>query len=103
MPRGPRIWQRARLLWMPLSAALFGVSALVTLSLFASHVAPARGALREHQPLEVRSQQYISSNECRSCHPSEYASWHETYHRRMTQQTTPDSVLGAFDLSLIHI
>lgn len=103
MPRGPRIWQRVRGLWMTLSAALFGVSALAMLIVFASQVAPARGALREHEhePVEVHSQQYISSNECRSCHPSEYASWHETYHRRMTQQTTPDTVLGAFDNVLL--
>ena len=44
-----------------------------------------------------RDDQYVSSTECRSCHPGEYASWHESYHRTMTQLATPESVLGAFD------
>ena len=38
-----------------------------------------------------------SSDTCRSCHPSEYASWHRTYHRTMTQPASPVSVLGDFD------
>lgn len=44
-----------------------------------------------------RPDQYVSSNECRSCHPGEYASWHRTYHRTMTQLATPENVLGEFD------
>ena len=29
-----------------------------------------------------------SSDACRACHPSEYASWHRSYHRTMTQPAT---------------
>jgi len=29
---------------------------------------------------------YISSVTCRACHPSQYESWHRTYHRTMTQR-----------------
>lgn len=31
---------------------------------------------------------FASSNACRSCHPAEYASWHASYHRSMTQSAT---------------
>ena len=40
---------------------------------------------------------YVSSSKCRSCHPSEYASWYHTYHRTMTQVAGPESVVGNFD------
>ena len=40
---------------------------------------------------------YVSSDACKACHPGEYASWHRTYHRTMTQVATPETVLGDFD------
>jgi len=36
----------------------------------------------------------VGSGACRSCHPSEYASWHRTFHRTMTQLATPTALLG---------
>jgi predicted CXXCH cytochrome family protein len=39
---------------------------------------------------------YVSSDNCRSCHPSQYATWHRTYHRTMTQLAIPDAVKGQF-------
>ena len=91
------LWQRVRSRLPIVSIALFIACALALLIVFGSHVQPARGALREHQPIEVHGEPYVSSNECRSCHPSEYASWADTYHRRMTQLTAATSVLGTFD------
>ncbi len=44
-----------------------------------------------------RDDHYVSSNKCQSCHPGEYASWHRTFHRTMTQPATPETVLGSFD------
>jgi len=44
-----------------------------------------------------RSTGYVSSNACRSCHPAEYASWHESYHRSMTEVATPESVRAPWD------
>jgi predicted CXXCH cytochrome family protein len=35
---------------------------------------------------------YTSSAACRSCHPSEYQSWHDSYHRSMTEAASPTSV-----------
>lgn len=40
---------------------------------------------------------FATSNQCRQCHPQEYASWHDSYHRKMTQVARPETVLGSFD------
>ncbi len=48
-----------------------------------------------------RRDEYVSSAECRRCHPGEYASWHESYHRTMTQAALPETVMGEFDGSTI--
>lgn len=49
------------------------------------------------QPLEEPVGGYVSSDACRSCHPGEYASWHQSFHRTMSQKADADSVLGDFD------
>ena len=51
----------------------------------------ARASIRP-DPIEP----YASSDRCRSCHPGNFASWHSTHHRTMTQQATPEAVLGRF-------
>ena len=38
---------------------------------------------------------FASSQTCRSCHPGEYASWHRTYHRTMTQVAGASTVVDA--------
>lgn len=48
-------------------------------------------------PTEVATEGYATSDTCRSCHPSEYHSWHSSYHRSMTQLPSTTSVLGDFD------
>jgi len=48
-------------------------------------------------PLQVRSDGYVSSDACRSCHPAEYDSWYGSYHRTMTQIASPEAVKGDFD------
>ena len=49
------------------------------------------------RPIEVNSQGYVSSNACQSCHPSEYATWHDSYHRTMTQAATVETVAGSLE------
>lgn len=44
-----------------------------------------------------RDAAWAGSDDCRSCHPDHHASWYRTFHRTMTQEATPESVLGAFD------
>ncbi len=59
---------------------------------------PPQGELLvEDRPLELPTDGYRSSDTCRSCHPHEYETWRETYHRSMTQVASPTSVVGAFD------
>jgi predicted CXXCH cytochrome family protein len=40
---------------------------------------------------------YVSSAVCRSCHPDQYASWHRSFHRTMTQVARPETVVAPFD------
>ncbi len=40
---------------------------------------------------------FASSESCRTCHPQEYASWHASYHRQMTQVARVETILGPFD------
>ena len=63
--------------------------------LFAS-CAPAPGQPAD-RPIEITADRYVSSQSCRACHPSQYASWHASYHRTMTQVATPESVAVSFD------
>lgn len=46
-----------------------------------------------NRPIQVRADGYVSSAECRSCHPAEHASWHRSYHRTMTQRAAPEAVI----------
>ena len=39
---------------------------------------------------------YVSSGACQSCHPKQYATWHRTYHRTMTQPAKPETVQALF-------
>jgi hypothetical protein len=51
----------------------------------------------EDRPIAVPDGGYVTSNQCRACHPDEYESWHASWHRSMTQVAGPDSVAGEFD------
>lgn len=64
--------------------------------------AAARVRLGEELPLPDPTGTYVSSDHCRSCHPSQYDSWHRTFHRTMTQHAVPENVLGRFDGTTIQ-
>lgn len=48
------------------------------------------------QPLDLSNVSYATSESCKKCHESEYESWYRTYHRTMTQEASPETVLGDF-------
>src|SRR5687768_4954522 len=48
------------------------------------------------RPIEHSEDGFVSSDTCRSCHPREHATWHDSYHRTMTQLVKPGTVLGDF-------
>jgi hypothetical protein len=46
----------------------------------------------ENRPIQSQIAGYVSSNACRACHPGNYASWHASFHRTMTQVAMPQSL-----------
>lgn len=50
----------------------------------------------ENRPIQVVESDYATSKTCEACHPREYATWHRSYHRTMTQVATPETALGDF-------
>jgi predicted CXXCH cytochrome family protein len=53
-----------------------------------------RAAIPDALPPEER---FVTSAACKGCHPSQYHSWHDSYHRTMTQAATPAAIVGRFD------
>ena len=53
-------------------------------------------ALRPTVPEPVFDRGYASSDPCRACHPVEYATWHRSFHRTMTQTATASAVRAPF-------
>ena len=58
---------------------------------------PADEAEVVNRPIRVDDNGYVSSTTCRSCHPHEWSTWHDSYHRQMTQVASPEAVIGKFD------
>ena len=50
-----------------------------------------------NRPAQVFTDGYVGSDTCQSCHPHHHETWHDSYHRTMTQVANQDSVLGNFD------
>lgn len=44
--------------------------------------------------------QWASSRACKACHPSEYETWHRSYHRTMTQVASPAAIVAPWQGSL---
>ena len=61
------------------------------------HTAASAALLQSKTPRQGRPEEFAGSENCRSCHPSQYASWHRSYHRTMTQSARPETVRGNFD------
>ena len=51
----------------------------------------------KNRPIKLPADDYVSSDSCRSCHPGNYASWHASYHRTMTQVATPENCAANMD------
>jgi hypothetical protein len=55
------------------------------------------------RPVEISGEGYVQSVNCRSCHPGEYNSWFQSYHRTMTRRATPEYVKGEFGGVLLEL
>jgi hypothetical protein len=57
-----------------------------------------------NRPNQITEGEYTSSSSCRACHPSQYATWHASYHRTMTQVARPETVVADFDnVTIVHV
>src|SRR5262245_6620013 len=61
------------------------------------HAPGGDASLEASAPGAVTEGGFTTSTRCRACHPGEYAAWHRSFHRTMTQLATPEAVLGNFD------
>lgn len=65
----------------------------------AQRVATARASslAQDAELPKLRSDGFVGSTRCRSCHPQAYQTWHASWHRTMTQKVGPQTVIAAFD------
>lgn len=56
-----------------------------------------RGPPPDNRPVQALDAGYVSSDTCRSCHPGNYASWHTSFHRTMTQVASSASIVAPMD------
>jgi formate-dependent nitrite reductase cytochrome c552 subunit len=84
---------RSHLILAALVAAAAGLG-LARLALVEPAVEERRVSGR---PIQVPDEGFVSSQTCRACHPSQYQSWHRSYHRTMTQVAAPETVAARFD------
>jgi hypothetical protein len=78
-------------IWLPTAIGV-GLITFVVLLLWRDSVrVPEPPANR---PIAAQEANYVTSNSCRACHPGNYASWHTSFHRTMTQVATPTSLLS---------
>ncbi|MCA8943765.1 MAG: hypothetical protein KDB80_14475 [Planctomycetes bacterium] len=72
-----------------------GAVAIAIVVAIASSLASADSTVPSDRPIELESTDtdFTTSRTCRACHPAEYASWHASFHRTMTQHATPDTII----------
>ena len=90
-------WGRtSRQTWLLLAAVCAFVAMLVGRGVKRSTTI----TFEDYRPIQVAGKNndpYSSSTSCKQCHEEQFASWHASYHRTMTQIATPNSVVGSFD------
>jgi predicted CXXCH cytochrome family protein len=70
---------------------------------FANAAATSNSAFAANRPQVGGPAGYVGSKACRSCHEDQYASWHRSYHRTMTQIPAADTVQADFhDVTLTN-
>jgi predicted CXXCH cytochrome family protein len=73
----------------------YAAALLLVMLVFGAAVALATSSARSpprSSPIATRGEGFATSKACLSCHPSEYSSWHASYHRRMTQPADAQAV-----------
>jgi len=80
-----------KLFWPAVGASVIAVTFIALASWHAS----ARGMSPPpaNRPIMAQEGNYVTSDSCRACHPGNYASWHASFHRTMTQVATAATLL----------
>ena len=93
---GQACWRHGRRTGIVFTLLVLGAGAALGLRM--AELAGAFDARAEGEDaVDLREVAYETSDACRKCHAAEYASWYRTYHRTMTQEATPATVVGDFD------
>ena len=97
-PRRVAIRQsRAPVVAILLASVALGVAAVY------GRAAPTPETSIDNRPIQVAEDGFVTSRSCKACHPDQYASWHGSYHRTMTQLATPDTVRADFDGAIVEV
>src|SRR6476646_6337475 len=78
-------------------AALVVVVAVVIVLMDVSQHSSSAASTPTSLPISAQEVNYVTSNSCRACHPGNYASWHASFHRTMTQVATPATLIDQVD------
>src|SRR6478736_9483573 len=78
-------------------AVLVVVVAVAIVLADASHHSSSAANAPANRPIAAQEGDYVTSNSCRACHPGNYASWHASFHRTMTQVATPATLIDQVD------
>lgn len=70
---------------------------LLQLNQLSTWKAVEANSTRAAVPTPRKDHIFAGSSSCRSCHAKEYDTWHNSFHRTMTQVATPESVIAPFD------
>lgn len=97
--RQARLWIGA----VGLVAAIACGFAWARWNLLRQKTSASRTELQSKLPQVVQEGGYVSSDKCQSCHAEQYDSWHQSYHRTMTQSASPETVLGDFKNVTLHV
>ena len=87
MPPPPR---SRRLLWSVVAASAVGA---ILLAAILGHGSAQIVTSPVNRPTAEKEGNFVTSNSCRACHPGNYASWHTSFHRTMTQVATPATLI----------
>ncbi len=85
----------AKRAWPPALLALLAAAGVALSRLpVESKAGSPSDPMTSERPIAERANGYVSSDTCRACHPGQYSTWHDSYHRRMTQVVTPQTMLA---------
>ena len=73
------------------------VAALLIGNAWLARELPVAEAEVTGRPVQLAADGYVGSSACRACHPHEHDTWHDSYHRSMTQRVDAHSVLADWD------